>query len=344
MFISPTIPAALAGLKEVPSRLVIAKWGRNESANGDFFVTHTTRKILPALQKLLGFEEVTIDFEHNTVPGTPAYKADKEPRNVAANNARLSVVEGEGIVAEGLQWTPSGSKSLSEGLHPDLSPTIKTNDAGEVVFVHSAALCRQGAVNGLRVHTAAEIIPAGKLALFSAQLSQLSTHTSDQPSTSATMDYKKLLIILLGLSPNASDADIETACKGFADSTTTNNNALKTYAATLKGIQESFDALNKRISERERQALIAEATAAGKLIPHGAGVDALSLDQFKAVLDSLPAGIVPVAQRTPEGLKTHAASVLTAANGSNAAAENEVARQMGNKTESVAKYGDVRRA
>lgn len=332
MFFSPSVPSALAGLKELPPRLVIAKWGKNESVNGDFVVNHTTTKYLPALQKLLGFEEITVDFEHNTVPGTPAYKADKEPRNVAANNARLRVVEGEGIVAEGLKWTPAGEKSVKEGLHPDLSPTIKTNDVGEVVFVHSAALCRQGAVTDLRVHSAAEIFDAEKLSLFSAAMAN---PVQSSPSTATTMDYKKLLTILLGLAPNASDADIEAACKTYNESVT----ALKTHGVTLKALQDSVGALAKRLEDGDRARLIADAIKVGKLVPHGAAIDALPLDSFKAVLDQLPAGVVPLDQRTPEALKTHAASFNSGGN----AAEAEVARQMGNDPEKLKKYGDKTR-
>ncbi len=330
MFFSPAATTSLAGLKEVPPRLVIAKWGKNESANGDFFITHTTAKVLPALQKLLGFEEITIDFEHNTVPGTAAYKADKEPRNVAAQNARLRVVEGEGLVAEGLKWTPSGEKSVKEGLHPDLSPTVKTNDRGEVVFVHSAALCRQGAVSDLRVHSAADIFDAEKLSLFSAALSS----TQSPAQTTTTMDYKKLLTILLGLAPNASDADIEAACNTYNESMT----AMKTHGATLTALQGSMTALVQRLEKSDRERLIAEAIAAGKLVPHGAEIDKLPLDAFKAVLDSIPAGVVPLNQRTPEGLKTHAASFTTQS--SSTAADAEVARQMGNDPEKLKKYGD----
>lgn len=333
MFFSPAPKPLLAGLTEVPSRLVVAKWGKNESVNGDFFVTHTTAKVLPALQKLLGFEEVTVDFEHNTVPGTAAYRAEKEPRNVAAQNARVRVIENEGIVFEGLKWTPSGDKSVKEGLHPDVSPTIKTNDRGEVVFIHSAGLCRNGAVTDLRVHSAADLIGADKLELFSATLGQLSPH-----STTVTMDYKKLLTILLGLAPNASDADIEAACKTYNESVT----ALKTHGAALKGLQDSMTALAGRLEKSDRERLIADAIKDGKLVPHGAEIDKLPLDSFKALLDAMPAGVVPLSQRTPEGLKTHAAS-FTSGGGSNAA-DNEVARQMGNSPESLKKYGDKSRA
>ncbi|MBM3852452.1 MAG: hypothetical protein FJ399_04775 [Verrucomicrobia bacterium] len=335
MFLTPRLPSPLAGLKELPARLVLAKWGLNESVNGNFTVNATSRKFLPVLQRLLGRDTIPLDFEHNTIPGTEAYKAEKEPRNVAAH-AALSVVEGEGIVAHDIQWTPHGEKSVREGLHPDLSPTIKTTDLGEVVFVHSAALCRAGAAMDLKLFSAADLLSPEQLRLFSATLGQLSTHPPTQPPVH--MDYKKLLIILLGLAPNASDADIEAACRDYNE----NMGALKTHAATLKGLQDSLAALATRLEKSDREALVREALAAGKLIPHGAEIDKLPIEAFRAVLDSLPAGIVPLAQRTPEGLKTHVAS-LTSGSGSSAA-DAEVARQMGNSDEALKKYGDKTRA
>jgi phage I-like protein len=318
MFLAPRLPSPLAGLKSPPERLLIAKWGLNESVNGNFRVGEKTAKFLPALQKLLGFDTVKLDFEHNTVPGTAAYKADKEPRNIAAD-ARLAVVPGEGIYAEGLKWTPHGVKSVTEGLHSDLSPTIKTDDDGEVVFIHSAGLCRQGAVTDLRVFSAGEILTPEQLRTFSATIN---------PNPASSMDYKKLLIILLGLDANAADADIETAATSFAETAKTHTTTLKTlgekitaleqaaakagenktHAPEIEQLNTKLAALEKSTAGSERSQLVAEAIRAGKIVPHGAAIDQLSNEQFKAVLDSLPVDQVPLAQRTPEGLKTFSAA------------------------------------
>ncbi len=319
MFFAPRMPSPLVALTEPPKRVLIAKWGKNESTNGSFTVGPRTAKIMPALQKLLGFDTVAIDFEHNTVPGTEAYKADKEPRNVAANGA-LQVVEGEGIYITNPLWTPHGEKSIREHLHPDLSPTLKTDDAGEVVFVHSAALCRQGAVTDLRIFTAASIFSAEQLAAFSAaaylpERGEPGRSSSQFTSPSKSMDYKKLVCLLLGLDPNTPDADIETAATKFAAQA----NEVKTFSANLAKLNERLASLEKgdriaaletKLAASERAALITAATAAGKLVPHSAEIDKLDNASFKAVLDSLPADIVPLSQRTPEGLKTFTPSAV----------------------------------
>lgn len=316
MFLAPVISSPLAGLKTPPTRLLIAKWGRNDGVNGSFTVGQKTRRILPAVQAALGLDSIKLDFEHNTVPGTEAFKAEKEPRNIAAN-ARLAVVDGEGIYAEDIQWTPHGIKSITEGLHSDLSPTIKTDDAGEVVLMHSAALCRHGSVPDLRVFNTADLLSATQLKTFSA--------TVNQPETTPTMDqYKKLLLMLLGLAETATDTDIETAAKAAAEklkapaeekkpeteaAAEETDKTLETHSAKIAEQGKVINLLVKRLDDSERENILSKAIMAGKLVPHG--IDKLDNEQLKSVIDGLEAGVVPLAQRTPDKLKTFSVSSLT---------------------------------
>jgi phage I-like protein len=326
MFHAPIVPSLLAGLKELPNRLLIGKWGTNHSVNGDFVVNETTVRQLPVLQRLLGWDTVALDFEHNTLPGTAAYKADKEPRNVAGH-ASLSVVPGEGLYAEGIKWTPHGVKSIQEGLHPDLSPAIKTNDANEVVAIHSAALCRAGAVMDLKAFSAlnvADLVKPELFAAYSAALPALASQKSTQPA----MDHKKLLLLLLGIDANSSDADIETAYKNLAATL----DKVRKVSDTITAHATSIESLQKRLDAADRANLVNGAIAAGKVIPHG--VDSLTNDQLKAIIDGLPAGVVPLNQRTAEGVKAHAAVVQA-----NPAADS-IQRQLGVSKESLEKYGD----
>jgi phage I-like protein len=334
MLLAYRTPSPLAGLTELPSRLLVAKWGQNKSVKGDFTVNEKTARFLPVMQKLLGFDTVALDFEHNTVPGTPAFEADKEPRNVAAHGAP-EVVAGEGLYLRDLKWTPHGEKSVREGLHPDLSPTIKTDESGAIVFVHSAALCRQGAVADLQVFSAA--LSPEKLAAFSAAIAG---PISSQPKINA-MDFKKLLILLLGLDANAADTDIEAACKKFAstrDAVAGASTKLESFSASFKTLTDRITALEQSASKSAIDGLVADAIRQGKLVPNS--ITTLSFEQAKKILEELPAGIVPVDQRTPDGLKSHSASLLATGN----PLENEVARQMGVKPESLKKHGDARHA
>ena len=134
---------------EPPKRFKLFSWGRNPSVKGEFIVNDTTLSALPANQRSMGFERVAVDFEHNTVPGTPEYERSQEPRPVAAFGT-IEVVAGEGIFLSGLDWRDPDARRRFE----DLSPTVGTNSTGEVTFIHSVALCRNGAVHGLTIDNA----------------------------------------------------------------------------------------------------------------------------------------------------------------------------------------------
>ena len=301
-------PNSLAGLgsNPLPTRLRVAKWGRNDSVKGAFTVNETTARFLPAMQKAVGFDTIFVDFEHNTVPETEAYKADKEPRKVAAHGVPR-VVPGEGLWIENLRWTPEGEASVKGGHHPDLSPAIKTNDAGEVIFLHSSALCRQGAVPDLQIFSAA--LSPTQLQTFSALSSRLSTLSSISPA----MDYKTLLLLILGLDAHATDADITQAAKCFAgklSDAASQSDTIKSMSAELKSLGEKFGGLQKGLDDAEKAKITAQAILSGKIIT--ASVGELPLDQFRKIVAELPANQVPMDQRTVEGVKAFSASGVIA--------------------------------
>lgn len=329
MIIAFKAPSPLAGLKELPSRLQIGKWGRNETGKGGgFTINERTAAILPRVQHALSYDRVALDFEHNTVPTVDKDGKEVppvEPQKIAATGIP-EVVRGEGLFLKDLKWTPEGSEHAIGGHYPDLSPAVKMNEAGEVLFLHSAGICRQGSVMDLQLFSAA--LNAGQLAKFSAASN----------STSTTMDHKKLLLIILGLPETASDTEIETGAKSFAakigkiDTTGT----VETFSAALKPLNEAIAALTAKSEQAEKDTILAKAIALGKIVPHSA--TKLGLADFKSLCDELPAGIVPIGQRTVEGVKTFSASI-TSGQGGDASADAEVARQMGNSEESLKKFG-----
>lgn len=324
MFLTPRFASPLAGQKTPPAQFVVAKWGLNESPNGSFRVGDKTARLLPMLQKMLGWDSVPLDFEHNTFPLSEAFKAEPEPKNIAAHCV-LSVVPGVGIVSDNTAWTPHGVKSITEGLHPDISPVIKTDDDGEVLCIQSVALCRQGAVTDLHAYSAQAVLSPAQLSAFSAALAA-PVSTKNTPTA---MDYKALLLTLLGLGPEANDQEIKQGCEAYAakndaKSAEAFSAQLKPLADTVAALQGRLDAMGKTQNASERQALTDAALREGKLIPHGAPIDALPLDAYAALLGALPAGQVPLDQRTPEGMKAFSAPTA-AAN----PAEDEVRRQLG---------------
>lgn len=296
---------------ELPKRLLVAKWGVNKSANGDYIVNETTARELPANLRRTNFNTTDLDFEHNTVPGSPAYKASGEPRKRAAEG-RLEVVPGEGVYLHATQWTPEGADAVNGRHYSDLSPAILTNKAGEVIFIHSVALARQGATEDL----------------------PLDLHASDPLNTlfttHSTMDqYKKILLALLGLSDSATDDQIHSSALKLGEKL----DAAGKQGDTIKTMSANYDALLKRVDDNERASLIRDAIKAGKLVPHSANT--LDLAAVRTLLSELPADVVPMDRRTPEGVKLHSSNAMTSAEEANA---DEVCRQLGLKKDDFKKF------
>lgn len=134
--------------EKLPERLKILGWGDNPNVKGSTVrVTNRTLQILADNQKEQGFDRVALDYEHNTVEDSPEFKRTQEPRKVAGYGIP-EVVPGEGLFLRMMTYTPSGVENAREYI--DLSPTVhKDEKTGEVDFIHSAALCRQGAVEDL---------------------------------------------------------------------------------------------------------------------------------------------------------------------------------------------------
>ncbi len=71
----------IAPTGELPTRILMMKWGENDTAEGPMTVGMKTLQA-STLWDSLGFGEVAIDFNHNTCPGHPSYKG--EPAKIAA--------------------------------------------------------------------------------------------------------------------------------------------------------------------------------------------------------------------------------------------------------------------
>lgn len=141
---TPISNGALKG--DLPSRLKLLNWGENPSVKGAVKVSEISARELPIKQLAAGYDRIALDFEHNTVPGAPEYERTKEPREVAAYGTPR-IVANEGLFLEDVQWTPAGKRDALN--FADLSPAVQMDDAGNIVFIHSSALTRNGAVEGL---------------------------------------------------------------------------------------------------------------------------------------------------------------------------------------------------
>lgn len=343
-------PIPAPATQELPKRLQVGRWGTNESTKGKVIVNERTAKILPLLQRITGYDTIALDFEHNTLPGSDAYKADKEPRKIAANGVPV-VVPGEGLFVEQLDWTPEGAAAYSGKHFPDLSPAVKLEDDGTVIFMHSSALTRHGSIYDLKAFSA----------------------SPDPVDLFRTMDPKLLLLSLLGLRADASEAQIteradavkaqlagigalEQKVTGFSatiETLTADNKAAgekiaaletglkgatsETAAATitalstdLKGAKDTIATLVQRLDNQEREGLIAQAVQAGKIVPFNA-VRAMDVPAAKKLLEELPKDQVPTQRRTVEGVTAFASAGVQ--HGEEATAADQVCRQLGIKRE-----------
>jgi len=207
-----------ASTNELPSRLVVAPWGTHQTSKGKIAINDTTARALPGNQKLANFDRVALDFNHNTVPGSESYQG--EPAKVAAF-ATPSVSPGEGIVFNNLDWTPEGKDYVAGKHYIDLSPTLQLNSNGEATFIHSAAVCRNGAIPNLSLFSAD---PLGAAVARDPQFKDWLVEVSGIDPNAVLPDpvtqakFKALLCSVLGLNPDtATDSDIESAACALPD-------------------------------------------------------------------------------------------------------------------------------
>ncbi len=159
-------PAFTAEGGKLPNRVQIAKWGENKNTKGRRFVVGPkTLQVLPALQKARGYGKVALDYAHASVP-RPGHTVP-EPLPVAAFGA-VEVVDGEGIFLNIERYTESGKEHAAN--YQDVSPAVEFDDEGNVIFVHSVGLCRQGSIEDLEFFSADFDAPApadqGKVEIF----------------------------------------------------------------------------------------------------------------------------------------------------------------------------------
>jgi hypothetical protein len=114
------LPARLSG-DPLPVRKLVLPWGTSQAIDGPVTLDDSSVRYFSATQQAQGWDRVALDYEHNTVAGTPAHKETTEPREVAAFGVP-TLVPGEGLFLESLEWTPGGVKSAANFC--DISPAI----------------------------------------------------------------------------------------------------------------------------------------------------------------------------------------------------------------------------
>lgn len=284
--------------KTLPTRLRVLAWGDNPNARGK--PVRVGEKLRAALAApTYPFRKIPLDFEHNTLEGTPAYAESREPRPVAGF-AFVEVVPGEGVFLNVDGWTPEGEANAAN--YCDLSAAAITDADGEVVMIPSAALCRCGAVEGMdfaQVALNAELVPDG---------------LTGQTQTEESMNWKEMICKALGIDPASADEDV---AKAFA-AALSKKAELDTEAlnAALKPVQDSVVSLSARfeqeLEKRDKTALLERAAREGKVVALSAeAVGKLSVADLTAHVDGLKA-TVPLSAKTPADLPPGKAGEVSA--------------------------------
>ena len=259
----------------LPRRLKVLSWGDNPNARGK--TVRVGAKFLRALAApAYPYAKVAIDFEHNTVPGTPEYERTREPRAIAGY-AEVECVEGGGVFLNVTRWTPDGLAHAAD--YEDLSAAPVTDADGDVVALPSVALCRTGAVPGI------EFV---ECPLFAALPEQ-------EQGQGETMDYKAILAKLLGLGPEASDEELQAA----ADAAQAKAKEAAEAASEQEALSARVEALEKGREEDAKQRVLLSARMEGKQVSLSAdAVAKLSVKDLEDHVASLPV-TVPLNAVTP---------------------------------------------
>nr|DAG10889.1 MAG TPA: hypothetical protein [Caudoviricetes sp.] len=297
--------ALSADAAKLPRRIKVLNWGDNPNCHG------RRVNVGPLFAKCLSaavypYRQVALDFEHNTFPGTAAYKESREPRPVAGFGS-IEVVEGWGVYLTMSSWTPEGERMAVN--YADVSAGAVTDEDGNVVAVASVALCRAGAVDGM------DFVEAPLSGGVSSALSGIINNNNQEGQA---MDFKALLIKSLGLGDDATDEAIQAAlAKALGRKPDENQEARQAamsaavkaaVAEAVKPIQEQVAALSAAAVAHEKRDLVAEAAREGKVVALSADALAkLSVEDLKATI-AKTAVTVPLSAKTPATVKETAPS------------------------------------
>ena len=272
-----------AGVSPLPRRIMVLPWGEVPNANGDRLVVG--RRLLEEMAKeTYAWRTVALDFEHNTCPGADEYERTREPRPVAGFG-RIVAEEGRGVFLEMERWTPEGLAMAHN--YQDVSATPVTEDGSpEVVAVVSVALCRNGAVPGAEFRE-----------------STLSTHQPQPTPKENAMDYKAILLKILGLPEDASDEAVAGAVEKLNEGQSQTGHQDSNPDGGVAPLAARIDALERRADKAEKDAILARARAEGRVVALSAeAVAKLSPKDLEETVAKTPA-TVPLSAVTPGAVR-----------------------------------------
>jgi phage I-like protein len=314
----------------LPTTLKLLGWGDNPAIEGlnPRLGQHSLASFAANMRRR-GLDRVALDFEHNTVPGSPEWKASEEPRAVAAFGVPV-LRQGDGLYLEQVTYTPHGQ---SHGLdYIDLSPCVHLDKrTGEVDMLHSVALTRAGAVDDLHFWT------------LNVNLEDAGMSPAPVKKGEEDMDWKAFIIAFTGAGADASDEELAAAFEAKIKELAANNatadevralsasvtairengldGEITALSSELATVKEELTALSGELVAMRRRGVCEQAAREGKVIPLSAEqIAAMAPETLAEMVGKLPV-TVPLERRTPEHIEA-----LSAAAG---AAVTRVARNCG---------------
>lgn len=179
-------------------RLKVLDWGDNPNSHGGRL--YVGEKLMAAFaERTYPYRLIPLDYEHNTVPTTAAYKETKEPRDIAGYGV-VEVMPEDGVYITMVLWAvePDGWEMAHR--YADISATAVMDIEGNVVAIKSVALTRVGATD--KHFLDVSLSAAGAAGVKS---------TEQGKEGNGKMDWSKVLIELLGLKADATDEEIKAA-------------------------------------------------------------------------------------------------------------------------------------
>lgn len=284
----------------LPTRIKVLNWGENPNANGKrVFLSELACEVLA--DPTNGYKRIALDFEHNTLPGTEAYQTSQEPREVAGFGD-VEIIPGDGAYLTHITYTERGEAAA--GNYIDVSAGVVTNDNGEVVMIHSVALCRNGAVPGMEFKQVPLSLSSSVFAGY-----------FQPPKQEHVMNEEEMAALRKALNlPEDATAEtiIRTAGECAAQKPVAQNADPEPPAGDKLGeVLEHLQTITKRLDALEKAAVVADAARSGKQVGLSAdAIETLSLAQLKQHVEALPV-TVPLSAVTPKVVTTPHAKVVS---------------------------------
>ena len=277
----------------LPERIKILSWGVNHgrTTGAKILVDDKAALLVPKYHHALALDKVQLDYEHQSHRGHPNYLADPRP---VPGHGEIEIVPGEGVFLSAIQYTPNGQEHASN--YADVSAVVHLDAEGRLLYVSSVALTQCGDVAGMAFadHVAA------LSARFTLTAQPLSTTTTTKQNTTMDPNYRDLLIELLGLTADESgEVSNESIVAAMSAKKTAAAPAAPAPAKTEEALSAKpgadIIALNARLDDRDRQDIIRDASAAGKVIPlSNDTINTLAPAALRELVDKLPGNVVPL--------------------------------------------------